>query len=169
MKKVTQIIIVISRLYFAFGNPRNILDQTRKVCNKKKLPERFRTVAVMSSFSDSSKATCDNSSESFHDAFCSPCSKDGNLVHGVFYCLECKVNLCNTCIKLHNKFEKLQNHVIVKNDDVHRISKKQESRDGELLPLPTEICTIHHDRVLDMYCTRHDTVGCITCIATEHR
>ncbi|KAL4219400.1 hypothetical protein ACF0H5_021980 [Mactra antiquata] len=43
------------------------------------------------------------------------------------------------------------------------------SLQSSLPELPTERCCNHKAKVLDMYCQKHDQVGCCTCMATDHR
>ncbi|XP_045170656.2 uncharacterized protein LOC123533087 isoform X3 [Mercenaria mercenaria] len=98
-------------------------------------------------------------SDDFYDFPCLPCSKEGKNVASVKHCVDCDENLCTSCLNDHNKFSGMKGHQI--------LDKVQRSV-GRNLQLPSQRCTKHGGRLIDVYCPNHDSVCCSTCIAVEH-
>jgi hypothetical protein len=98
-------------------------------------------------------------SEDWIEFPCSPCEKDGKNVASVKHCVECGENLCKTCLSCHEKFTR--GHQIVENPRAKIEQKKPE--------LPVQRCDKHGGKLVDVYCPSHDTVGCATCVAVDHR
>ncbi|KAL4235251.1 hypothetical protein ACF0H5_006889 [Mactra antiquata] len=105
------------------------------------------------------------SEESF-DFICTTCDKNFNkTVEAVRYCIECNGYCCQTCTDTHKLFPALRNHNLL---DVSQGGQtgNQQSR---LPEFPTERCSLHKGKIVDMYCKEHDDVFCSTCIATSHK
>lgn len=111
-------------------------------------------------------ATDDNSettgNEEYFDNICSPCSKGGKHKEASKFCEECGAYLCIQCVNDHCKFPSLQSHQL--SDDAD-ISAGNSNKDKLL----TELCEIHHGRILDKYCKDHDEVCCGACVTGKHR
>ncbi|KAL4224394.1 hypothetical protein ACF0H5_017846 [Mactra antiquata] len=105
------------------------------------------------------------SDESF-DFICTTCDKSYNkIVEAVRYCIECSGYCCQSCTDAHNVFPALKNHNLL---DVSQGAQAGSKRSG-VREFPTERCSLHQGKVLDMYCRVHDNVFCSTCIAKSHK
>ncbi|WAR19291.1 hypothetical protein MAR_001129 [Mya arenaria] len=51
-------------------------------------------------------------SESWHDISCTICESDDRHVEAAAHCKECRMWLCDRCLKLHNRFPAIRNHHI---------------------------------------------------------
>ncbi|KAL4224163.1 hypothetical protein ACF0H5_017616 [Mactra antiquata] len=105
------------------------------------------------------------SDESF-DFICTTCDKSYNkIVEAVRYCIECSGYCCQSCTDTHNVFPALKNHNLL---DVSQGAQAGSKQSG-VREFPTERCSLHQGKVLDMYCKVHDNVVCSNCIATSHK
>lgn len=95
---------------------------------------------------------------------CYICNEKGMKKVSVKYCILYENYCCDECIKLHGIIPNLADHVLVDSKcDLRNVS------DGKKLPsVPTERCTHHPLKIIDMFCQTHDEVGCATCMATKH-
>jgi hypothetical protein len=50
-----------------------------------------------------------------------------------------------------------------------KASFKSAGSTNELPAIPTERCAVHETKIIDMYCQKHDDVGCTTCMTLDHR
>ncbi|XP_053385730.1 uncharacterized protein LOC123537750 [Mercenaria mercenaria] len=93
---------------------------------------------------------------------CSPCSESGSTKEADKFCVDCGSYFCAKCLLDHNKFQALRSH---------QISDKpgQNKRNETGTSLPTERCSIHHGKLVDMFCKVHEEVCCAACIAMKHR
>ncbi|KAL4225952.1 hypothetical protein ACF0H5_013940 [Mactra antiquata] len=107
----------------------------------------------------------DKMSEEAYDFVCTSCDRENKTREAVKYCIECRGYCCQTCTYLHNKFLSLMNHNFI---DASRggLIGSQPTR---LPEFPTERCSTHGGKVMDLYCKCHDSVGCVTCMATDHK
>lgn len=94
-----------------------------------------------------------------YDYPCSTCEKDNRNVEAVKYCVDCDENLCSTCLSQHNKFPLMRRHKVL--DQVERCHRKEKN-------LPSERCSKHGGKIIDIFCPNHDVVGCSTCINLDH-
>ena len=108
-------------------------------------------------------ATCKDSEQLF-DVSCSPCSEDNRISEAKKFCVECGLHFCEQCVRFHKKIPSLQTHEIV---DLTEGEKGQNKEDKA--EIPTERCSIHHGKLIDMFCKDHDVVCCGVCIAIKHR
>ena len=78
------------------------------------------------------------------------CSLDEHKeIDAIFYCQECKINMCNKCEKIHS--ELLKNHHI-------------DSLDKDVKDIFTGLCTIpKHSMILEYYCETHNQLCCAAC------
>lgn len=104
--------------------------------------------------------TLRHGSDNWNENPCSPCAKEGRNVAAVKYCVDCNENICGKCVSDHNKFAMMRGH---------QISDKLSTETGKKRPeLPTQRCDKHGGKLVDVYCSKHDEVGCATCIAVDH-
>ncbi|KAL4224455.1 hypothetical protein ACF0H5_017907 [Mactra antiquata] len=104
-------------------------------------------------------------SEETFDYICTPCERENKTFEAVKYCVECKDYCCQSCVDSHKKYSALIGHSFL---DVGQ--GKQPGKQSTSLPeFPTERCSIHNGKIVDMYCETHGTVGCYACIAKDHK
>ncbi|KAL4224415.1 hypothetical protein ACF0H5_017867 [Mactra antiquata] len=104
-------------------------------------------------------------SEECFDFICTSCDRENKTLEAVRYCVECSGYCCQLCTDMHKKFPALSNHNLL---DVSQ-GKQAGNQQPRLPEFPTERCGTHHGKVLDMYCKKHNVVGCSTCISKDHR
>ncbi|KAL4221365.1 hypothetical protein ACF0H5_019624 [Mactra antiquata] len=107
----------------------------------------------------------DKMSEETFDFICTNCDSNGKIVEAVRYCIECRGYCCQTCTDTHTTIVMLKNHNLLDASQGNQASNQP----GSLPEFPTERCTLHKGKVIDMYCEDHNEVGCSTCISTNHR
>jgi tripartite motif-containing protein 2/3 len=96
-------------------------------------------------------------SDEFSDFQCFTCT--GKVA--VKYCVECQGYCCQSCMDTHLRFPALKSHTL--------LDPSTGKVEGSLISLPTQRCSIHSIKLVDMYCKDHDDVGCTTCMALKHR
>ncbi|KAL4218864.1 hypothetical protein ACF0H5_021452 [Mactra antiquata] len=104
-------------------------------------------------------------SEETFDFICTGCDKTDKTLKAVKYCVECKVYCCQSCMDMHDWYTPLAGHSFLDVGQGYQSGNQQSS----LPEFPTERCCKHEAKVLDMYCQKHDQVGCCTCMATDHK
>ncbi|KAL4235240.1 hypothetical protein ACF0H5_006878 [Mactra antiquata] len=105
------------------------------------------------------------SEESF-DFICTTCDENFNkTVEAVRYCIECSGYCCQACTDGHKLFPTLRNHNFLDASQGDQAGNQQ----SRLPEFPTERCSLHKGKIVDMYCKEHDDVFCSTCIATSHK
>ena len=102
-----------------------------------------------------------SSAEDF-DISCQPCSFEGADVISEGYCQTCNEYLCKTCLAVHRKQSATRNHSILGKDEL--LNNKTKSDDT-----CSEVCTIHAQEILTLFCKIHDVVGCTECMALDHK
>ncbi|XP_053396144.1 uncharacterized protein LOC128556158 [Mercenaria mercenaria] len=107
---------------------------------------------------------CEVTSDEIFNFKCTPCSKISRQREAVKYCVECQGYCCQSCVDMHKAFPAIQRHKLL-----DKSSFKTVTLTTNLPSVPTEICTIHEIKILDMYCGNHDVVGCTSCMALHHR
>ncbi|KAL4234450.1 Transcription intermediary factor 1-alpha [Mactra antiquata] len=107
------------------------------------------------------------SEESF-DFICTTCDRNNKIVEAVRYCIECSGYCCQACTDTHKLFPALMNHNLL--DASHGSKVGQAGNQQSSLPeFPTERCSLHKGKVLELYCKEHDDAVCSTCISTSHK
>ncbi|XP_045211742.2 uncharacterized protein LOC123563169 [Mercenaria mercenaria] len=106
-----------------------------------------------------------NESDEIINFKCCICAKKNIRREAEIYCVECQDYFCIPCADFHKLFPSAVG--------VHQfLDKSNFSTDSAqtMLPsCPTERCTVHNTKLLDMYCADHDEIVCVTCIALNHR
>ncbi|XP_060608515.1 uncharacterized protein LOC132760543 [Ruditapes philippinarum] len=102
-------------------------------------------------------------SDEIFDVLCSMCRNEGRNTEGDKYCLDCHDYFCVSCVKVHSKVPLCAGHKVLDTSQV-------KSGTGNALPrAPAERCDRHSHKHIDMYCQNHDSIGCSTCMAVDHR
>ena len=80
-------------------------------------------------------------------------NEDHPITEAVYYCIECKISMCNKCEGLHSKLFKKHNRITLdKNKDISEIF--------------TGFCKEkNHLDKLDYYCKTHNILCCSACIS----
>ncbi|KAL4218526.1 hypothetical protein ACF0H5_023260 [Mactra antiquata] len=105
-------------------------------------------------------------SEECFDFTCTTCEESYNkIVEAVRYCIECSGYCCQSCTDAHKAFPALRNHNLLDASQGSQAGNQQST----LPEFPTERCSLHKGKILDVYCQVHDDVVCSTCIATNHK
>ncbi|XP_045196109.2 transcription intermediary factor 1-alpha-like isoform X1 [Mercenaria mercenaria] len=107
---------------------------------------------------------CEVTSDELINFKCTPCAELNKTKQAVKYCVQCQGYCCQTCVDTHRVFPTLKGHTLV-----DKLNLKSQLVATELPVVPTETCSTHGIKILDMYCENHDVVGCTSCIALDHR
>ncbi|XP_060584115.1 uncharacterized protein LOC132740270 [Ruditapes philippinarum] len=107
-----------------------------------------------------------NASDEVIDYACSPCTKRNKTNEAVKFCVECQEFFCPLCVDNHNSFSVLEGHSLL---DKSQFGSLGGSAAPNAPPLPTERCSVHLTKLVDMYCANHDAVGCSICLNIDHR
>ncbi|XP_062583485.1 transcription intermediary factor 1-alpha-like [Saccostrea cucullata] len=103
-------------------------------------------------------------SNNSQDVLCEPCKRANETKNAKFYCRDCMDSLCENCFTYHHRrIRRYESHTVV---DISKCS--QEILSGQLLDIE-EPCTIHKNKVLEVYCFDHEVLCCSVCFATLHR
>lgn len=94
---------------------------------------------------------------------CNVCAMQNRTKDAEKYCTECQEYYCIPCSDMHKMLAMLKGHNLLTKEDFHG-----PVHQGSLPHIPTERCTKHTFKVLDMYCEDHDVTFCASCIA-DHR
>jgi hypothetical protein len=97
------------------------------------------------------------------DFLCSTCKDQNKNTEAVKFCADCHDYYCSTCVKVHDTVHVLKNHKIIDR------AQLKSSSSVHFPAVPTERCTVHRHKPVDMFCRQHDTVGCATCMVVKHR
>lgn len=98
------------------------------------------------------------------DHMCTPCSHENQIVEATNYCPECEEKLCSMCTTQHRKFQLLKSHKVL---GVHEAPVKEVPVEEKLTL--SDCCETHANKLVDLYCTGHDEIGCAACIAVNHK
>ncbi|XP_045196117.2 E3 ubiquitin-protein ligase TRIM33-like, partial [Mercenaria mercenaria] len=107
---------------------------------------------------------CEDTSDELFSFKCSPCLAINRNREAVNYCVGCQGYYCQSCADVIHMMPGLKSHTLLDNSNY----KSPGLRAG-LPAVPTERCSIHETKIVDMYCGNHDEVGCTTCMALNHR
>ncbi|XP_053390788.1 uncharacterized protein LOC128553638 [Mercenaria mercenaria] len=107
---------------------------------------------------------CEDTSDELFSFKCSPCLANNRNREAVKYCVECQGYYCQSCADVIHMIPGLKGHTLLDNSNY-----KSSGLPAGLPAVPTERCSIHETKIVDMYCGNHDEVGCTTCMALNHR
>jgi hypothetical protein len=94
---------------------------------------------------------------------CSPCKRKERNKEADKYCADCHDYYCSDCVTFHEDIPAMSGHKILDKDQV------KDGTRGSLPVTTTQRCERHGFKPVDMYCQGHDSVGCSTCMAVDHR
>ncbi|KAL4230832.1 hypothetical protein ACF0H5_011206 [Mactra antiquata] len=104
-------------------------------------------------------------SDEIFDFYCTTCDGNGKKVEAVKYCVECQGYCCQACTDTHKTFPVLKTHNLLDASQGNQASNQPPS----LPEFPTERCSVHQGKILDLICLDHDDIVCGTCVATDHK
>ncbi|CAC5416545.1 unnamed protein product [Mytilus coruscus] len=90
--------------------------------------------------------------------YCAGCLRCGDERDAMFWCAHCSEFVCNSCAKLHKKFQ--TPHAV--------LAKEQLSISSELLRLGRN-CEIHRLQKIVFFCCQHDQLACDKCKSESHQ
>ncbi|XP_045204221.2 uncharacterized protein LOC123557073 [Mercenaria mercenaria] len=96
---------------------------------------------------------------------CCVCTKKNITREAEKYCVECQDYYCIPCTDSHKMFPTLSGHQILDKDDF----SSHGLHPTDLPSFPTERCSTHKAKILDMFCINHNEVVCASCVALNHR
>ncbi|XP_060579037.1 uncharacterized protein LOC132736012 [Ruditapes philippinarum] len=130
-------------------------------------------------------------SDEFFDELCTICKSKSKNTEGVKFCLDCQDYFCIICVQVHSQVPVCAGHKMLDKSLVtsgiikglpkapeepvcagNKVLDKSQVESGiskSLPKAPTEMCDRHSHKLIDMYCQNHDSVGCSTCMADNHR
>jgi hypothetical protein len=91
---------------------------------------------------------------------CSFCEDYDITTNADGFCVECEVNICNSCFVKHKGRKNNRNHSLVSVDD----SSSVKVMVGDTY----ETCQEHDGEFVKFYCPKHDQVGCGECGVLNH-
>ncbi|XP_053402492.1 uncharacterized protein LOC128557894 [Mercenaria mercenaria] len=106
----------------------------------------------------------DNASDEIIDIKCCVCAGKNIIRQAEKYCVECQDYYCIPCTDMHKAFPLMRGHKLLDKADF-----STHGLQSSLPCFPTERCSIHKAKLLDMFCKNHDEVVCATCVAINHR
>ncbi|XP_045195966.2 uncharacterized protein LOC123551249 [Mercenaria mercenaria] len=95
---------------------------------------------------------------------CSSCLANNRNREAVKYCVECQGYCCQSCADMIHMMPALKGHTLLDGSNY-----KSSSLHSGLSAVPTERCSVHETKIVDLYCGNHDEAGCTTCMALNHR
>ncbi|XP_053386468.1 tripartite motif-containing protein 29-like [Mercenaria mercenaria] len=111
------------------------------------------------------KISVETGSEEILNTSCTPCSESGRTKEADKFCVECGSHFCAQCLLEHNKFPALRSHQVL--DKTGQSGRTKNETTG--MNMPTERCSVHNGKLIDMFCKDHDKVCCSACVAIKHR
>ncbi|XP_060579272.1 E3 ubiquitin-protein ligase TRIM33-like [Ruditapes philippinarum] len=92
---------------------------------------------------------------------CSFCEDYDITTYADGFCVECEVNICNSCFVKHKGRKSNRNHSLVSVDDSSSIKV--------MVGDTYETCQEHDGEFVKFYCPKHDQVGCGECGVLNHK
>ncbi|XP_070179207.1 E3 ubiquitin-protein ligase TRIM56-like isoform X2 [Littorina saxatilis] len=81
-------------------------------------------------------------------------------VEAKLFCFQCSIKLCSSCTKSHSKSPFTQNHTL---EDLGTLSADQLAKSRH------SFCSNHKDKVVEIYCSKHEELICLLCATCNHR
>jgi hypothetical protein len=106
----------------------------------------------------------DNLSDEIINIKCCLCIQDNRVREADKYCVQCKDYYCAPCIEIHRKIPATKEHKLLDKSDFRSLGP-----DGSLPSFPTQRCTLHPAKVVDMFCEDHNEAACASCMFLNHR
>ena len=93
------------------------------------------------------------------------CQSCDNELGAIALCLQCDAFLCTACVAVHKKLKLLSSHQVVSFDDV----KTGKINLRRILDQKREHCSVHPDKLLELFCKEEGCFICLGCAVVKHR
>ena len=93
---------------------------------------------------------------------CQSCSRN---TRAVACCTPCGIFLCSPCLDVHKTLKVTSSHQINSLDDI----KSGKVTVPSMLDHKQEMCTIHPDKPLELFCKKEECLICLGCAVVNHR
>ena len=93
---------------------------------------------------------------------CQSCDGGENAVAS---CVPCGVFMCSSCLGVHKKLNVTRSHQVIGLDDI----KSGKVAIPSILDHKQEMCSIHPDKPLELYCKEDKSLICLGCAVVKHR
>jgi len=126
-----------------------------------KLPRNYFVDKVLEVKSMASRLTLNS------DVICDVCSGEAdarNMKTGkkaTVFCVDCNQNMCSECNRCHQKIKATNSHKFIDLDKRHSIEEL-------LLKLPENMCDVHVQKPLELYCLQCNMAVCMMCYVENH-
>ncbi|XP_052221472.1 tripartite motif-containing protein 45-like [Dreissena polymorpha] len=101
------------------------------------------------------------SSDLVMDYCCDACKEKHMEVSSEFFCKTCKKLFCGKCINLHSQL--YEKHVSIGRGEMNQWPLSKTTKDF------LQICEIHKEEKLKMFCQDHGQLCCTNCVLLSHR
>lgn len=96
---------------------------------------------------------------------CQSCAYESQAGVAVASCLHCSIFLCASCVTMHKKLPVTSNHQVVGLDDI----KSGKVSSNFILNQKQDLCTVHHDKPMELFCKKEGCFLCMGCAIVKHR
>ena len=96
---------------------------------------------------------------------CQSCAYESQAGLAVASCLHCNIFLCTKCVTVHKRLPLTSIHRVVRLNDV----KSGKVDLNSVLNCKQGLCSIHHDRPLELFCKKERCFLCLGCAIVQHR
>ena len=96
---------------------------------------------------------------------CESCAHESHAGLAIASCLQCNVFLCANCLIVHKKLPLTRTHQIACLDDV----KSERISFDVILNQKQDLCSVHNDRPLELFCKKEKCFLCLGCAIVKHR
>lgn len=93
------------------------------------------------------------------------CQSCSSSTRAVASCTPCGIFLCAPCLDVHKTLKLTSSHQINSLDDI----KSGKVTVPSILDHRQEMCSIHPDKPLELYCKREESLICLGCAVVNHR
>ena len=93
---------------------------------------------------------------------CQSCDGGENAVAS---CVPCGVFMCSSCQGVHKRLKVTRSHQVIGLDDI----KSGKVTIPSILDHKQEMCSIHPDKPLELYCKEEKSLICLGCAVVKHR
>nr|XP_006823571.1 PREDICTED: E3 ubiquitin-protein ligase TRIM71-like [Saccoglossus kowalevskii] len=79
-------------------------------------------------------------------------------------CVDCAMDLCTTCTKVHSKMPVSRHHRIMTIEELEKAKLRDKS-----IALASVCCTSHQDKLTELYCEQCQVAICHLCLRSKHK
>ena len=93
------------------------------------------------------------------------CQSCSNNTPAIASCTPCGIFLCSPCLDVHKTLKVTLSHHINNLDDI----RSGKVTIPSILDHKQQMCSIHPDKSLELYCTKEECLICLGCAVVQHR